>query len=676
MKLTVFELKKLHSDKLLTVLAVLAVCAAAVFAFLTSKPLAYDRAAAERVLASFQAEPVQTYRVWEEKQEAYRAYLSDEYASDSLPPFLDDYDDYRRAWEMYSRQTRYRDRLETVLRETNKTDPVSVYITSLYTRNQALRLSRADMACLPDLFDALAFASFLILPLSALLGISVSLADRKRGTEQLLFATPRGRTRVRLGKLAAACICVLCLCAALFAAALVPFVLQNGSVPWGEYLQNHESFFICPYPLTVWQAVLLLYLLASLGAFALCMMSCLLGKLFRRQAVALLFASLPVVGLGALSLLTTPDGRSLLHLVSPFSFCDGNVSFGHLYGTKIGTFAVGGLPLVAFAWAMLCVLLCICYALHHVRAVSAVGLRKLPFALPSACVPRFVKTVCAFETAKQFVCNKPFYLLLPLLFVFFLQASSAIVPDDSYEEETYRAYMVELQGAYTEEKHQKVNDLLASAQQTLSQKDEMDALFASGELSREEMAEFLRRFGKAQSEEQALLRVSERLDFVRSAGQDAELVYDSGWNLLFALRFHPLPVLLLCAVCCGLFADEYKNGMHRLIPFPVRRRVALSKLAFALCFAFLAVLCFEAVSVGLIAHRILLASPFASSAGVAPAQSFGSLPLVLSACLSVLHRALGYLSVALVCTLCSRLLRQKHAAFVCGVVSALPWLVC
>lgn len=678
MKLTVFELKKLRADRLLTVAAAIAVCIVAVFAFFSAKPPSHDREATERILASFEASPEQTYLVWEEKQQAYRDYLNDETA-DGLPTFLSDYDDYRRAWELFSRQTRYHDRLERVLRQTQGADPVSAYISSLYKRNQSLRLSYADMEGLPALLDVLAIASSLVMLLSVLLGITLAYADRSRGTEQLLFASANGRTRVRVSKLFAACICTACFCAVLFAAAILPFSLQNGFASWGAYLQNHESFFVCPYPFAVWQAVLLLYLLTVIGALALGVLSCLIGKHVRRQAVALLLAALPVVMLGSLSLYDFPDGRSLHSLFSPFSFCNGNTAFGHLYGTQIGAFAVGGLPLVACAWALLCVLLCAVYALHHVRAASSLRIRKRSFSLPSVRVPRFVRSVGMFEGAKQFLCNKPIILLLPLLVPFAFLISSEIAPDQSYKEQAYRAYMLELQGAYTDEKQQKINGALAEVQQTLAQKEETDALFASGALSRSEMSDFLRRYGKAQAEEQALTRVSEQLDYVRAArdaGQSAEIVYDSGWNILFSFRIRALPVLLICAVCCGLFAEEYKNGMHRLFPRCMRRRIAWSKFAFALCFAPFAALCFEAVQIGLTAHRVLLAMPLAPASSVSAAAPFGAIPLFLSACLSVLCRVGGYMLVALISTLCSRLLRQKHAAFVCGVLSALPWLVC
>ncbi len=673
MKLTFFELKKLRADQLLTVLLLLACCAVLLFACMHAEPIAYDKGQTARILASFEESPAQTYRLWQEKQQAYRAFLESD-TEDALPPDLSDYDAYRRAWEMYSRQTRYHDRLETVLRQTQGEDAVSGYMSSLYRQNQTLKLSHADMQRLPDLFDALAFASALALLLSVLLGVSLIAADRRRGMEQLLFVAPRGRMRTRASKLCALFFSAAAESTLLFLAAILPFLLQGGSVAWDAYLQNHEMFFVCPYPLTVRQAVLLLFLLTWLGSFAFAVTACLIAKHTRHQSVALLLASLPPAVLGTSVFFLPPDGGSPFRLISPFAFCDGNVAFGHLYGIGFGTFAVGGLPVIASAWAFLCAVLCAYFAFRHVPAVDTAHQSKLPFALPTLHVPRFVRTVNRFESAKQLLCNQAICLLLPLLLLFAWQVLPTVTPDQSYTEQTYRVYMQKLQGAYTPQKQQILDGALAEVQRVLGQRQEMEASFASGRITASEMASYMRRFGNAQASEQALVRVAERLDFVR-AHPDTEIVYDSGWNILFSFRTHLFPVLSVCAVCCGLFADEYKRGTQFLFPKRARKQIARAKYRFAVVFTCIASLCFEAVQLAAGINRFCFALPFAPSASVPSAQAFGSVPLACAVCLDVSLRVLVYLSAALVCTACSRMLRQKHAAFVCGILSALPWVM-
>ncbi len=668
--LTSFELKKMHGDRVLNVFFVLAVFAALLFACMHVEPTAYDKEETARIFASFETSPAQTYRIWTEKQQAYRDYLADETAS-SLPPFLSDYDAYRRAWEMFSRQTRYHDRLDSVLHQTQGEDAVSAFQSALYQKNQALKLSQDDMQFLPELLDALSFASCLALIWSVLPGISLAYADRRHGVEQLLFASPRGRAHARASKLSAVFLACALGGACLFLASLLPFVLQNGCVPWKAYLQNHELFFVCPYPLTVWQAVLTLFLLTCLGSFALGVCACLIGKHTRRQAVALLLTAVPLFALGTSALFATPDGRSLLHLVSPFAFCDGRVAFGHLYAVCIGAYAVGGLPVTVCAWAFLCALLCVFYVFRHVPAATV---PKTKLRMPSLRVPRFVHTVGAFEASKQLVCNKAILLFLPLLLLFAHQVSPTLTPDESYAEQTYRMYMQQLQGAYTPEKQRLIDESLAEVQSVLAQKQDMDAWFADGRITEDEMSAYMRRFGNAQAKEKALVRVANRLGEIRNQ-PDAEIVYDSGWNVLFSLRLHLFPAGVICAVCCGLFADEYKRGMQRLFPMQSRRQIARAKYVFAVLFACIAALGFEAVQLTLLASRFALPLPFAPSASIVRVQSFGSLSLLCAVCISVLQRVLGCLFTALVCTLCSRLLRRKHAAFVCGMLSALPWVM-
>lgn len=668
--LTRFELKKLRGDRVLTVFFAFAVFTALLFACMHAEPIAYDKEETARILASFEESPAQTYRIWTEKQQAYRDYLADESAS-ALPPFLYNYDAYRRAWEMFSRQTRYHDRLDAVLRQTQGEDAVSGYQSALYQKNQALKLSYDDMQFLPDLFDALSFASALALLLSVLLGISLIAADRRHGLEGLLFVAPRGRMRTRASKLCALFFSTAAESALLFLTALLPFLLQGGLVAWDAYLQNHEMFFVCPYPLTVWQAVLLLFVLTCLGSFAFAVTACLITKHTRHQSVALLLSALPPAVLGTSALFATPDSRSLLHLVSPFAFCDGTAAFGHLYAVRIGTHAAGGLPVTVCAWSFLCALLCAFYVFRHVPAAAV---PKIKLRMPSLRVPHFAHTVGTFEICKQVVCNKALLLFLPLLLLFVCLVPPTLTPDESYTEQTYRACMQQLQGAYTPEKQQFVDDALAEVQSVLAQKQDMDARFADGMLTETEMTAYMRRFGNAQAKEQALIRVAEQLSFVR--GQSgAEIVYDSGWNVLFSLRLHLFPSVLICAVCCGVFADEYKRGMHRLFPKQSRRQIARAKYAFAVLFACSAALGFEAVQLTLLASRFALPLPLAPSASILQVQSFGTLPLLCAACASVLQRVLGCVLTALVCTACSRLLRQKHAAFVCGVLCALPWIM-
>ena len=672
MNLIWFELKKLRADKLPTILLLLSLCAVLLFACVQAKPIVYDRKETAHILDLFQNSPAETYRTWQEKQQAYRAYLDGE-GADELLPFLSDYDAYRHAWEQFSRQTRYRDRLETVLRQTRGEDPVSVYQSALYRKNQALKLSHDDMQLLPNLFQTLSFASALTLALSALLGITVAYTDRRHGTEPLLFATPRGRIHTRVAKLSAICLCSACIGAVLFSSALFPFACQNGFLAWDAYLQNHENFFVCPYPISVYRAVLVLFLLTWLGAFSFGAAACLIGKVISRQVVALPLAALPLIAFGTSAWFVTPDGRSLLHLVSPFAFCDGRVAFGHLYGVRLGTFAVGGLIPIACAWALLCASLCAVYLFRHTPAARSSKSKRRSFALPSLRVPRWVGTVGSFEVFKQCICNKALVLFVPLLLLFAWQISPTLTPDQSYTEQTYCAYMQKLQGAYTPQKQSLVDNALAEAQGVLAQKQEMDTLFASGAITQAEMSSYMRRFGNAKAQEEALQRVADRLDKIRNL-PDAAIVYDSGWNRFFSLRWHIFPLLTICAVCCGLFADEHKHGMHRLFPPSARRRIARAKYAFAVCFALIAALCFETASIAMVAHRFVLALPFAPSLSVSAAQIFGTAPLLYAAGMSVMLRLLGYTAVAFVCALCSRLLRQKHAAFVCGMLSALPFL--
>ena len=677
MKLILYEIKKLQSDRLLTVLGLLAVCVCLHFAYTSAEPPDYDEAAVRTVIARFASDTEHTYRIWEEKQAAYRAFLETA-ESDTLPTELCDYDVYRRAWERFSRQTRYHDRLESVLRQTQGTDAKSVLLRDVYTKNLSLKLSYDGTDALPELFDALWLCSLFVFLFSVLTGISVSHADRRQGMELLLFSAPNGRARMRMSKLVAAQTCAFAFCTLLFACAVLIFAFGNGFVAWNAYLQNHASFFVCPYPLTVWQAVLLLYLFTSLSAFVLIALSCVIGKHAKHQAVLLAEASFVLLVLAACAFWEHPEAGSLIHLISPFSFCGGAAAFGHLYAVQIGNFACGGLPFVLGIWGALGILLGAYDVFFHVRTAASKPKRVRMLSLPSLHIPRRAKTVCAFEAYKQLVSNRALWLFVPVLFLFCIQASNAITPDQGYGEAVYRAYMERLQGVYTDEKQSQIDRSLAGAQQMLSQKQEMETAFADGNVTRAEMEDFMRRYGRARLEEDALSRVASRLADVRASltnGIPAEIVYDSGWNAFFSLRASPLPFLLLCAVCCGLFAEEYRCGMHRLFPHAVRKPIARAKHRFAIVLVLLTALLFEAVPIILLVCRTSLPSALSPSASIPSVQALSACPVWVSACLSVFCRIAGYLTAALVCTAASRLIRQKHAAFVCGMLCALPWFL-
>ncbi len=505
-----------------------------------------------------------------------------------------------------------RTRLEAVIQTAEKnlqvvTDPYRrTYLARVIETYRPMTRLSVSTAYLNgwDAFLEYEGTGYFLMALILVCAMLLASADREEATESLLFSTCKGCCGVLLQKLSALLVLSACGTLLLELSALAGISVGTPMGGIRAFVQSFSSFALCPYPLYVYEAVCLRFLLRITVSFGVGTLLMLLARVLPNRFMFL------VASAGIIALQLWWDDPAVASVGSPgetlnlFALLSGEGLLTRY--TAVNLFGA----CVSVPWAITALLagitflsICLLFLLWRKRIVRPRRKKRRP----AFCyIP---KTLAGFEAKKLFLRSG---LLLPILVLLVVKLLLP-PPPLTYRDRLYRTYMTELEGELTPEKEACLAEEKASFHDLFAKEAEYTLLYEKGEISYEELASLRMEIHSARIRYEVFLEVEQeaaRVKALNEEGVPALLLYPKGWqsllfgapDLLFLLllllpsfayapeaRFHFLPIqnasakgsgttfvtkLFLCtAVTAGMgilffLADLYKLSALHTLPVP------------------------------------------------------------------------------------------------------------
>lgn len=446
-----------------------------------------------------------------------------------------------------------------------------------------------------------------------LLGSSIFGIEGRCGTLELIRTLKKGRWHTALAKCAASLTVSAGVGAAFCLTSLIGVGIKNGYSSPINAIQAVSGFELVPFVADIWQYALIHIAGVVLAAVVFCTFSTLIAALFRGAVVALaggsLFAALNLL-LWKFNYTTTNNPLQYLNL---FAAADGDALFSYVHGMSLfGEFVYCWIVLIGLS-----VILCVIFTLSAIFGFDKFGTKDLRipifrriFKSVKAAYESLVQRITAkrglrmrstsihgIELYKIYLGRGLVFLLIALLV---LKASYTKEHyDDAYSaDEIYRNFIAEVEGEWTEEKHEYINSKLRSAKQTIKAYDSMKSAYDKGEITSKEFRAYLTEYAYAEQIEiplEAIYTTSQHLEKLNSQGIVGSFVYDTGWKQLNNREFDMYLYLIVIIVGSLCFSMEYNatssgGGFHQILRSTKRGRgeTFLAKCAASLVAALIA----------------------------------------------------------------------------------------
>ena len=676
MKLFHYELKKTILSKGFKAVCLVLLVVSVLLGLLFAEKPSYDIQAVDAIVREYRDDPNAVTKRYHDLEEAYNEYkellYSDLEIEIDIPEAVIEYEQYKLAFEKINRQKTYIEKLDKTIHELDKQQSVisaeqrvvGDFLKNNYQKNKSLRLGTGDMSGLSNLFSLLGYLLFPIMLFGAFVGTTVSFSDKRRGSELLFYSAPYGRRHTLNAKTATCLFCTIVPSVIAIFISVVVFSVASGFTAFCEYLQNSMTFALYPTPLTVWQAILILSAFIILAGIFLCLITCLVGKYSKNRVFPLVFSSIVVLLTFLFGVGNSNIAGSISNIGSLFDLCNGNVVFSHIYPVVIGETAIYGVLLVSLVYFFTVVIMCGLYVLHTSRPIEYKTLSLPQF--PTLTKRKRVKSVFAYELQKQLFASKTLLLLIAVLLIKLYASRTGYHFEPTYTEQKYHSYMTSIQGEYTEEKRDALNHELSELYEIMRQKEEMERKYRAGEIARTEMGRYLVLFYEAEQNEKALVKANERLEFIKSQienGKQPYIVYDTGWNELLASEIDAVLLVFIIAALCGIYSDEYKNGMNKLYSVCNIRALRRAKIGFCIGISVFAAIAFSAIETIIIAVNFTLPLCLTQASGIEGITLFDSLPLIAYYGLRVFAECIFVSIFSLGVSLLSYLTKNKVLTF-------------
>ena len=651
------------------------------FGFFFGEEPCRDEEEIKGIIRAYRQDPERVLEEYRTLAEQYAMYLELVYSDSLQTPQPSEevlqYETYKAALERISRQERYDTVLQGAIRDLEKTAAennseqavINRYLLEVYEQNRSLRLGEGNLRGLESLYAMIGSLYLPLMLFGILLGVTLVFSQRERGTELLIYATGKGGTPSFFAKLA---VCTL-LCGAVCAGALLlsvgGYAYKTGFDGFSVYIQAQDSFALFPIPMTVTESLLLLFSLLFAGCMTFCGIACFLGMHCRNRLTPLAGASLLLF---SNVLQVPPQAGTLLRILPLSRLVDGNLIFDHLYPIVLLGKPIYGVWMV-LAGYIACLLSF--WGLFVFLPKKAVEQPKKTIRLPQRSRPRKLHSVAVYEWKKQLFVGKALLLLVAAMVLKIFFAGMLFSYDPTYTNEKYRWYMLSLQGDFTEEKYARVEKELADLNALFEMREEMEESYRTGTVTREEMGKYLSAFYEAQHTEEALGMVKKRMVALKAlydAGENAVIVYDTGWERLLTPYEDFILMLLLITGFCGTVSQEHRRGMNQLYTSYARSKLKKAKLGFCIGFTVLSVVLFCGIDLAILLREYPLPSGFSPACGIGEVPFLGNIPLYGVYAFRILQKLFYGMGMGLsVCAL-SKLTKSKILTFIIALAIFVP----
>ena len=437
------------------------------------------------------------------------------------------------------------------------------------------------------------YPAFIVMLVACVL---LALNDRRIGFYAIAGTCRHGRKTTVIAKLitattASAGVSVLFSCVTLLSVGLsVGF--SSPSVP----IQTLESMRLCPFAISIGEALLLALGLKLLAAFLFAAVVFAFSMLLKNMLLSYVAGAGLLIAplfLQSLDVVNVGQWKYLNHLsvYSPDEFV-GRYRSVNLFSypiSLINVFVVAVIVLLAMALVISCV---VC----HARGVPFAALSRRIGALLASCRKGHLKRISGRSLSlivhEMHKCRILYALLAVLLLVSVYQTQKYY---SSYQEfaaeRNYKEYLSEIGGPYSEEKYQ---DLLAEEQECraiVSQFDTMEERYNNGEITEREFNNYLKKYSTASGKLSGLSLLMPSAHYLKkqaTQGMIGSFVYETGYNWYVARGTEWLLILFVALFSCHFYLVEneaFSNGSAAmvLVCTTPKGRVSLLRHKIGLC---------------------------------------------------------------------------------------------
>lgn len=215
------------------------------------------------------------------------------------------------------------------------------------------------------------------------------------------------------------------------------------------------------------------------------------------------------------------------------------------------------------------------------------------------------------EYKKLIKLNHLLFILVLALLTRFVCCVLPAIHEHPYSIEVYKSYTARLEGKFTNEKAEYLNNRLSEIEELIAMYDEMQQKYTYGEIGLDEYSQYTECYNKAKAEESTVRYLCNKCEILSQCTSfDRQLFYDTEWSdFLEDNGFDYIMMIAILCIAVPAFDVEYSTGSYSQISTSKRGKtqLALSKLATVGITVFLLSLMMSAVRLGVFIYRTKLA---------------------------------------------------------------------
>ncbi len=166
---------------------------------------------------------------------------------------------------------------------------------------------------------------------------------------------------------------------------------------------------------------------------------------------------------------------------------------------------------------------------------------------------------------KKLINGKSIAVFAVVVYMVIMSSSSRFNQSFNYVDTLYKDYMNVLEGAWTQEKSDYIADEYDRINKILLSYDEMLIKHNNGELTSNELTEYLNEYYAAPAYIEALGRVSEQQIYIKENADKPYFLYDTGWKIFLLTDYNIYITALIIVIASVSFGNEHTSGFVNIL---------------------------------------------------------------------------------------------------------------
>lgn len=522
-----------------------------------------------------------------------------------------------------------------------------------------------------DAFFDHTWDDLLLALIAVLTGAVLVMTEYDNGTHSLVKMTPLGKKSVQ-SKLLVLGLFAFVAALAIEMTTILGVALRFGVSSPTAPLCSVLRFTYCPSSVSILGYLTISLLARTVYAWAIMLFAATMSALFRSYLVSFFACVGSLVTGYAISRIPTNNGWLFLN---PYT-----LGVAHPLWERYRSVNVFGLSIPLFlVAAMLLILTCLTLGAAFVWCIGRTAehstLQKWEKTMKTwgnrfkerlgALLPRrkpHRHTLFFTEIKKNFVKSHLLFLCIVMLLIKLFYAETTL-PQSYYTEKYYRTVCEMFSGEATEEKQLVIADKLQQSATVIARENSMRDAMMNGSITGGEYSAYQEEYNQATLDQFAFTRLlvqCQRIDSAAEKGQDAYIIYDTGWSYVLTATSDIILYAFVVLFFSGTYNMEYNSNFHYFAATTTRGMKAIRKEKQRLA----AVVATVAFAVYFIIDLVLVAQQFplshASFSLASIIETPLSLPLWMALTLFCFYQMVKVVCLAILSCLASRFLRKFY----------------